>query len=147
MEIKETEELLVVTYIVKKTSHESRNVIDLFWKEIQETKGNAKKPLYLIYKGLDCDSKTEMNFSVKIGVKKKEISTKGVLVETLKPLKCVSLFYEGDLSFITSKGYNRLLLDIESRGIRVKNEWREVYHYYKGFHSSENLTEIQIAIV
>lgn len=105
-------------------------------------------PLVFIYRDLDGDPQRRFTLEVAQPVEDADLATyNGTLrTVTLEPLRCVQREHLGDLEDMGSRTYAPFFADIAAAGLTPGTECREVYSVYKGPHSEDNRTRVQVEV-
>lgn len=99
-------------------------------------------PAVFTYHGASEDRDKTFTLDIGVIVKDGTVAPDGIQMTTVGPLHCATLIYSGPTSQLGA-AYGKLYGEIARRGLQPTDVSREVYLYWEGQESDNNLIQIQ----
>ena len=149
METKLTQPVEVISVSTKVTLKTIMQDIGTLPEELLQDMQNqdvvADGPMIFVYRGCsDCEQPFDLDITQPVA---SSDNYKGKYeAKTLEPFKCVERTYNGSMHEMSAKGYEPFMADVEKSGLNLSDQCREIYTFYEGPDSDNNITEIQLGI-
>lgn len=102
-------------------------------------------PIYMVYTDMSDDMSRPFKLQVGAPVRPGTEGWDNYKIRTLQPLRAATVMYSGSLANI-GQAYQQIFTDLFAAGLTPSGQNREIYLYWEGTQSSNNVVLIQIGI-
>ena len=102
-------------------------------------------PVVFTYHGVTGQQGKPFTLDIGIIIKDKGTKPDGFTIEQVAPEQCATLLYTGLMAQI-GQAYGKLFGELGKRGLQATDVTREVYLYWEGMDSENNIVQIQAAL-